>query len=101
MTLRTSILILLNSSKQQNAPFVTRPLKKRPITIKSMASEQLKTTINFAKALPRSFTVSVLPVPAGPAGAHPKLNYIAFIIVIMHLSVRGVITNLVVLPKYS
>ena len=35
----------------------------------SRPSEQLKTTHCFATHLARSLTVSVLPVPAGPAGA--------------------------------
>ena len=37
-----------------------------------MESEQLKTTHCFAKALAKSLVVSVLPVPAGPAGAPPN-----------------------------
>jgi len=39
-----------------------------------MSSEQLKTTHCFARALARSLVDSVLPVPAGPAGAPPKLS---------------------------
>lgn len=44
---------------------------------------------------------SVLPVPAGPAGDAPKWIFNAPVIVIQHLSVNGVITNLVVEPRYS
>jgi hypothetical protein len=38
-------------------------------------------------------TVSVFPVPAGPAGAPPNLNVSAVVKVITHLSVNGVITK--------
>jgi len=37
------------------------------------ARPQLKTTHCFARAFARSFVVSVLPVPAGPAGAPPRI----------------------------
>ena len=37
-----------------------------------MPSPQLVTTHSSPMALARSFTVSVLPVPAGPAGAPPR-----------------------------
>jgi hypothetical protein len=37
----------------------------------------LKTKTNLAKPFPKSFTVSVLPVPAGPYGAPPFLSIIA------------------------
>ena len=37
-----------------------------------MPSPQLVTTHNNPKALARSLTVSVFPVPAGPAGAPPR-----------------------------
>ena len=40
-------------------------------TLKSSPSEQLNTTHCIAKALAKSFVVSVFPVPAGPAGAPP------------------------------
>jgi hypothetical protein len=36
-----------------------------------ICSEQLKTKTGRPHALPRSLVVSVLPVPAGPAGAPP------------------------------
>jgi hypothetical protein len=39
-------------------------------------------------------------VPAGPAGAAPNLMLIAPIMVIQHLSVNGVITSLLMTPKY-
>ena len=39
-----------------------------------MESEQLNTTHYLAKALAKSFVDSVLPVPAGPAGAPPRLS---------------------------
>lgn len=43
----------------------------------------------------------VLPVPAGPAGFAPSFICNAPVIVIQHLSVSGVMTSLVVAPKYS
>jgi hypothetical protein len=42
----------------------------------------LNTTHCLAKALARSLVDSVLPVPAGPAGAPPRFNYKAVINVI-------------------
>lgn len=68
------MLILLNSSKQAHAPADAKPLKNLPTITKSIESEQLNTTHCFAKALARSFVVYVFPVPAGPAGAPPKLS---------------------------
>ena len=56
---------------------------------------------NLPNPFARSFVDSVLPVPAGPAGFAPNLLAMAEVIVIQHLSVRGVITNLEVAPKYS
>jgi hypothetical protein len=47
-----------------------------------MESEQLKTTHCLAKALAKSLTDYVFPVPAGPAGAPPKLSLSAPIKVI-------------------
>ena len=54
MTDNTSILIRLNSSKQHQAPAEASPLKNLPTMMKSIESEQLKTTHCFAKALARS-----------------------------------------------
>jgi hypothetical protein len=45
--------------------------------------------------------VSVFPVPAGPAGALPKPTCSPLVMVIQHLSVNGVMTSLVVAPRYS
>jgi hypothetical protein len=39
-----------------------------------ICSEQLKTKTGIPQALPKSFVVSVFPVPAGPAGAPPILR---------------------------
>lgn len=75
MTDSTSISILLNSSKQHQAPDCASPEKNLPIILKSRPSEQLKTTHCIAKALARSLVVSVFPVPAGPAGAPPKTTH--------------------------
>ena len=53
------------------------------------------------KAFAKSLQDSVLPVPDGPYNAAPYLKCIAPVRVIQHLSVKGVITILVVEPKYS
>ena len=45
--------------------------------------------------------LSVLPVPAGPEGAAPSLIERAVVIVIQHLSVKGVTTSLLKAPRYS
>ena len=74
MTESTSMSIRLNSSKQAQAPHWANPEKNRPMVLKSSESEQLKTTHWTARALARSLVVSVLPVPAGPAGAPPKFR---------------------------
>lgn len=50
-------------------------------TLKSMPSPQLVTTHSNPMALAKSLTVSVLPVPAGPAGAPPKCMERAWVIV--------------------
>jgi hypothetical protein len=82
ITERTSIFILLNSSKHAHAPAAARPLKNLAIIRQSIESEQLKTTHCLARALAKSLVDSVLPVPAGPAGAPPKLSLSAPIKVI-------------------
>lgn len=61
----------------------------------------MKTTQYFPIPLAKSLVDSVLPVPAGPAGAAPNFIWSAPVIVSQHLSVKGVITNRVVEPKYS
>lgn len=76
------MLIRLNSSKQAQAPEAANPLKNLPTMITSIESEQLKTTHYLAKALARSLVDSVLPVPAGPAGAPPRWSFKAPIRVI-------------------
>jgi len=53
------------------------------------------------RPLAKSFVLSVLPVPAGPAGAAPSRILRAEVMVIQHLSVNVVITNLEVAPWYS
>lgn len=63
-------------------------------------SEQLKTMQSLPKALAKSLVDSVFPVPAGPAGDAPNLLAMALVIVIQHLSVRGVITKRLVAPRY-
>lgn len=55
---------------------------------------------NLPKALAKSLVDSVLPVPAGPAGDAPSLLANADVMVIQHRSVSGVMTNLLVAPKY-
>jgi len=75
ITESTSMLILLNSSKHAQAPALARPLKNLATIMWSIPSEQLNTTHYLARALARSFVDSVLPVPAGPAGAPPKFRF--------------------------
>jgi len=66
-----------------------------------MVSEQLKTAQRTAKFLAKSLTDSVLPVPAGPAGAPPSPNFMAVVRVMIHLSVSGVMHNLLFSPWNS
>lgn len=101
MTDNTSTWILLNSSKQHQAPADASPLKNLATIKWSIPSEQLNTTHYLAKAFAKSFVDSVFPVPAGPAGAAPNLMLIAPVMVIQHQSVNGVITSLEVAPIYS
>ena len=56
---------------------------------------------NIPSALARSLVDSVFPVPAGPEGLAPSLICKAPVIVIQHLSVKGVMTSLEVAPIYS
>ena len=74
MTDKTSIFMRLNSSKQHQAPDAASPLKKVATIVWVMSPEQLNTTQCLANAFARSFVDSVLPVPAGPAGAPPRFN---------------------------
>lgn len=93
--------ILLNSSKQDQAPYSASPENSLLIILYSICSEQLNTTQNIPIPFAKSFVLSVFPVPAGPAGDAPNLIFNAPVIVIQHLSVKGVMTSLVVAPKYS
>ena len=68
----TSMLMRLNSSKQPQAPVCDSPEYIRPIDLKSNPSEQLITMTYIPSAFPKSFVVSVLPVPAGPFGDPPR-----------------------------
>lgn len=100
MTDKTSISILLNSSKQDQAPCWASPLNSLFIMLAVIWSEQLKTMQSRPNALAKSLVDSVLPVPAGPAGDAPSLLASAEVMVIQQRSVRGVMTNLEVAPKY-
>ena len=64
-------------------------------------NEQLNTMHWMPMAFARSLLDSVLPVPAGPAGAAPSFRLYAPVMVIQQRSVRGVITRRVVAPWYS
>lgn len=101
MTDKTSILIRLNSSRQVQEPVIASPKNRLSIILKLIWSLQLNTTQYFPRALERSFVLSVFPVPAGPDGAAPNFKCKAPVIVSQHLSVKGVITILVVAPWYS
>lgn len=56
---------------------------------------------SYPSPLAKSLVDSVFPVPAGPAGLAPSLFSKAELIVIQHLSVKGVMTSLLVAPRYS
>jgi len=58
-----------------------RPTKIRPIAWKSNVSSQLKTRVNRPSWLPRAFTDSVFPVPAGPNGEPPRRECSAWVMV--------------------
>jgi hypothetical protein len=88
----------LNSSKQPQKPVWMSPEKMMDIARESSVSPQLVTTQRNARPLARSFTVSVFPVPAGPAGAPPRKKVSAVVNVMTHLSVSGVITSLPLRP---
>ena len=81
-TERTSIIILLNSSKQPHAPVYDNPINIYPNESVFIYSEQLNTKTGNPQALPKSLVVSVLPVPAGPAGAPPIFKESAYVKVI-------------------
>lgn len=55
----------------------------------------------LANDFARSLQDYVFPVPAGPAGFAPNFMCRAPVIVIQQRSVKGVITSLVVAPRYS
>ncbi len=82
--------IRLNSSKQVQDPVKANPIKSFSIILTLIWSEQLKTRQNLPSTLARSLQDSVLPVPAGPAGLAPNFMWRAPVIVIQHLSVKGV-----------
>jgi TctA family transporter len=63
--------ILLNSSKQLQAPLVASPLKNLVMAAKLSVEEQLNTNQCLASHFARSLVVSVLPVPTGPSGDPP------------------------------
>jgi hypothetical protein len=81
--------------------FGQEPENNLPIITYVIYSEQLNTTHYIPKPFAKSLVLSVFPVPAGPAGAAPSLICNAPVIVIQHLSVKGVITSLLVAPMYS
>mmetsp|Transcript_26031 Transcript_26031/g.76312 ORF Transcript_26031/g.76312 Transcript_26031/m.76312 type:complete len:257 (+) Transcript_26031:2191-2961(+) len=97
----TSTLMRLNSSRHPHAPAAAMPRKMRPIAAALWLCVQLKMTQCLANALARSFTVSVLPTPAGPVAAIPSLRASACVVVSVTRSVSGVITNRWVHPRYS
>ena len=82
MTDRTSMSILLNSSKQAQAPVYDSPVNSFSIILTLTYSLQLKTIQYLPRTLARSLQLSVFPVPAGPVGLAPFHKYILFIILI-------------------
>lgn len=101
MTDNTSISILLNSSRHDQAPDWQSPENNLFIITAVIYSEQLKTIQSRPRPLARSLVDSVFPVPAGPAGLAPSFCEIAEVMVIQQRSVKGVMTNLDVAPRYS
>ena len=75
MTLSTSMSMRLNSSKHAHAPDWATPEKNWLIVLAVKSGPQFMTTHWRASALARSLVVSVLPVPAGPAGAPPMPKF--------------------------
>jgi len=71
ITDNTSTRIRLNSSNVHHAPVPHSPLKNLHMAMWSIELEQFMTTHWIASAFARSFTDSVLPVPAGPSGPPP------------------------------
>ena len=61
----------------------------------------MKTYIDLPSCVERSLEVSVLPVPAGPAGAVPMDSQHACVAVMYTRSVSGVMTRRPPLPRYS
>ena len=74
ITLKTSMGMRLNSSKQAQAPTAANPLKNFDITAASNPSLQLYTMHCCLKALDKSFVLSVFPVPAGPKKSIKKIT---------------------------
>ena len=68
---KTYNYIRLNSSKQPQRPLCDNPLNIFAISLYRCWSEQFVTTTKIPNVLPKSFTVYVFPVPAGPAGDPP------------------------------
>ena len=66
---------LLNSSKQPHAPTWHKPTKILPIAFPSKVSSQLNTRTNLPSYEPSALTDSVFPVPAGPNGEPPILQW--------------------------
>ena len=67
----------------------------------STSSEQLNTMHCTARPFARSLDDSVLPVPAGPAGAPPSFMRYAEVRVSQQRSVSGVTTRRDATPWYS
>ena len=66
MTDKTSISILLNSSRQLHAPYWQSPENNLFIIIAVIYSEQLNTIQSLPNPLAKSFVDSVLPDPLSP-----------------------------------
>lgn len=57
------------------------------LTLQSICSEQLNTQTMMPRARPKSLVVSVLPVPAGPAGAPLMVRCRDWVRVMQHLNI--------------
>jgi len=70
---KTSTSIRLNSSKHIQHPVLINPINSLSIIFEVFYSEQLNTIQYLPNNLAISLQLSVLPVPAGPAGFAPNL----------------------------
>ena len=74
--------IVLNSSKQPQAPACASPMMRLPTELPVICLPQLNTYTGMPMPLPVSLVVSVLPVPAEPWVTPPMMSESAYASVI-------------------